>query len=114
MFDNYIFAVCVCVYIGNPVPNITWVKDGVTPLQRQLGIVRYTQWAIVLEDLVVMDSGNYTCYVCNHYGCIDFTYKVDIIGKPRLFYRIYLLIIQCKYKYMIRFFNEISKLTLRI
>lgn len=67
---------------GNPLPNVTWYKDGVTPLQRKLGAVRYTNWAIVLEDLVTTDSGNYMCKVCNENGCIDFTYKVDIIGKP--------------------------------
>lgn len=72
-----IYIVCT----GNPLPNITWYKDGVTPPQRQLGIVRYTQWAIILEDLVTTDSGNYTCKVSNENGCIDFTYKVEIIGK---------------------------------
>lgn len=67
--------------IGNPLPNITWFKDGQSPIQRKLGVARYTQWAIVLEDLVTSDSGNYTCKVCNDNGCIDFTSKVEIIGK---------------------------------
>ncbi|VVC24470.1 Hypothetical protein CINCED_3A009612 [Cinara cedri] len=70
-----------CAAEGNPLPNITWYKDGVTPLQRTLGVVRYTNWAIVLEDLVTTDSGNYMCKVCNENGCIDFTYKVDIIER---------------------------------
>ncbi|XP_050053861.1 fibroblast growth factor receptor 4-like isoform X1 [Aphis gossypii] len=70
-----------CAAEGNPLPNITWYKDGVTPPQRQLGIVRYTQWAIILEDLVTTDSGNYTCKVINENGCIDFTYKVEIIER---------------------------------
>lgn len=72
--------ICI-VCTGNPLPNVTWYKDGVTPPQRQLGIARYTQWAIILEDLVTTDSGNYTCKVSNENGCIDFTYKVEIIGK---------------------------------
>ncbi|XP_025199425.1 fibroblast growth factor receptor homolog 1-like isoform X2 [Melanaphis sacchari] len=70
-----------CVAEGNPLPNVTWYKDGVTPPQRQLGIARYTQWAIILEDLVTTDSGNYTCKVSNENGCIDFTYKVEIIER---------------------------------
>ncbi|XP_026814901.1 fibroblast growth factor receptor 4-like isoform X1 [Rhopalosiphum maidis] len=70
-----------CVAEGNPLPNVTWYKDGVTPPQRQLGIARYTQWAIILEDLVTADSGNYTCKVSNENGCIDFTYKVEIIER---------------------------------
>ncbi|KAL4112399.1 hypothetical protein QTP88_016198 [Uroleucon formosanum] len=70
-----------CVAEGNPLPNVTWYKDGVTPPQRQLGVARYTQWAIILEDLVTTDSGNYTCKVSNENGCIDFTYKVEIIER---------------------------------
>lgn len=66
---------------GNPTPNVTWYKDGQTPVQRIMGTVRYSQWGIVLEDLVKGDSGNYTCKVCNKNGCIDFTYKVDVVGK---------------------------------
>ncbi|XP_050546487.1 fibroblast growth factor receptor homolog 1-like isoform X2 [Daktulosphaira vitifoliae] len=70
-----------CAAEGNPLPNITWFKDGINPPQRKLGIIRYSQWAIVLEDLVTTDSGNYTCNVCNEYGCIDFTYKVEVIER---------------------------------
>lgn len=34
-----------------------------------------------IEDVVTNDSGNYTCVVCNIVGCIDYTYKVEVIGK---------------------------------
>lgn len=65
---------------GNPEPNITWTKDGSAP-DRNLGSIRSGRWSLILEDLVVSDSGNYTCIVCNLCGCINFTFKVDIIGK---------------------------------
>ena len=67
------------LFAGNPEPNITWTKDGATP-SRVLGSVRYGRWSLILEDLVVSDSGNYSCIVCNLCGCISFTFKVDIVG----------------------------------
>lgn len=61
-------------------PNITWTKDG-EPIRRSMGEVKVRQWAIILEDLVTKDSGYYTCVVCNEYGCINFTTKLDVKGK---------------------------------
>jgi len=69
----------VCI-IGNPLPNITWHKDGVTPPQRQWGVITYTQWAIILDDLTVSDSGHYKCEVINENGFIDYTYKLEVRG----------------------------------
>lgn len=74
-----------CPAEGNPNPNITWTKDGLPPT-RHLGTIRYFRWSIVLEDLVTDDAGNYTCTVCNTEGCIDFTFKVDVMGKHDLFF----------------------------
>ncbi|KDR22672.1 Basic fibroblast growth factor receptor 1, partial [Zootermopsis nevadensis] len=69
-----------CPAEGNPEPNITWTKDGSAP-DRNLGSIRSGRWSLILEDLVVSDSGNYTCIVCNLCGCINFTFKVDIIER---------------------------------
>ncbi|XP_063221678.1 fibroblast growth factor receptor 3-like isoform X2 [Bacillus rossius redtenbacheri] len=69
-----------CPADGNPAPNITWYKNGETP-SRNLGSIHYGRWSMVLEDLITLDSGNYTCVVCNVYNCINFTYKVDIIER---------------------------------
>ncbi|XP_046685645.1 fibroblast growth factor receptor homolog 1-like isoform X2 [Homalodisca vitripennis] len=66
-----------CPAEGNPIPNITWYKDGKTP-ERNLGNIRYGPRSMVLEDLVVSDSGNYTCVVCNILGCINFTFSAEI------------------------------------
>ncbi|XP_011254079.1 fibroblast growth factor receptor homolog 1 isoform X1 [Camponotus floridanus] len=67
-----------CLSTGNPRPNITWLKNNEEP-RRDLGTAIRTKWSLRLEDLVTKDSGNYTCIVCNHLGCINYTYKVDII-----------------------------------
>lgn len=66
-----------CPAEGNPSPNITWTKNGAPP-ERHLGSVHYGRWSMMLEDLVTTDSGNYTCIVCNAYGCINFTFKIEI------------------------------------
>lgn len=69
-----------CPSVGNPRPNITWLKNNEEP-RRDLGTAIRTKWTLRLEDLVPKDSGNYTCIVCNHLGCINHTFKVDIIGE---------------------------------
>lgn len=74
-----------CPAEGNPVPNITWYKNNKNPVTRNLGQVRSNRYQILLEDLVTSDSGNYTCVVCNIKGCINFTYKLEIIGKASHF-----------------------------
>ncbi|KAL1114790.1 hypothetical protein AAG570_007614 [Ranatra chinensis] len=66
-----------CPASGNPTPNITWYKNGTTP-DRSLGTINYNQWSIVLEDLTTFDAGNYTCVICNIYGCINSTFKVHV------------------------------------
>lgn len=69
-----------CKADGNPTPNITWYKDNKKP-ERSLGKVRYGQWSITLDDLIISDAGNYTCVVCNELECKNFTYEVDVVGK---------------------------------
>ncbi|XP_015603396.1 fibroblast growth factor receptor homolog 1 isoform X2 [Cephus cinctus] len=69
-----------CPSVGNPRPNITWLKNNEEP-KRSLGTVIRTKWNLRLEDLVVQDSGNYTCIVCNYLGCINHTYKVDVVER---------------------------------
>lgn len=69
-----------CPAVGNPRPNITWLKNNEEP-KRILGSVIRNKWTLRLEDIVIQDSGNYTCIVCNYLGCINHTFKVDVIGE---------------------------------
>ncbi|KAL0134594.1 hypothetical protein PUN28_001414 [Cardiocondyla obscurior] len=69
-----------CPSVGNPTPNITWLKNNEEP-KRELGTAIKNKWTLRLEDLVTKDSGNYTCIVCNYLGCINYTFKVDIIER---------------------------------
>ncbi|XP_058813312.1 fibroblast growth factor receptor homolog 1-like isoform X2 [Topomyia yanbarensis] len=66
-----------CPADGNPMPNITWTKDN-QKIVRSMGSVKYAKWSIVLEDLVPKDSGAYTCNVCNDFGCVSFTTKLEV------------------------------------
>jgi hypothetical protein len=69
-----------CQAGGHPTPNITWYKNGSLP-KRQLGEIRYQHWALILEDVVTDDTGNYTCIVCNELGCINYTYNVEVVER---------------------------------
>ena len=69
-----------CQSVGNPRPNITWLKNNEEP-KREVGPIKMSKWTLTVEDLVVKDGGNYTCVVCNYLGCINHTFKVDVIGK---------------------------------
>lgn len=67
-----------CKGEGNPTPNITWWKNGKNP-ERDLGTIKYSNWQIILEDLVVRDNANYTCKLCNVVGCVQHSTKLIII-----------------------------------
>lgn len=69
-----------CPAKGDPEPKWTWTKDG-QKIERNLGTVTYNKMGITLEDLVPADNGNYTCNVCNIFGCISFTTKLEVNGK---------------------------------
>ncbi|XP_076759205.1 fibroblast growth factor receptor homolog 1 isoform X2 [Xylocopa sonorina] len=71
-----------CPSFGQPMPNITWFKNNEEP-KRRLGTVVMTKWNFRLEDLVPEDSSNYTCVVCNELGCINHTFKVEIVETVR-------------------------------
>lgn len=72
-----------CPAAGVPEPNITWTKNNL-PIERKMGQqVSYGKWGIILEDIIMDDTGNYTCRICNTGGCQQFTYEVFVQGKSR-------------------------------
>ncbi|CAH2095160.1 unnamed protein product [Euphydryas editha] len=67
-----------CAAEGNPIPNITWYKNNVTPISRNYFQPSYGKWYIALDELTTADDGNYTCKVCNELGCIQHTYTLNV------------------------------------
>lgn len=68
-----------CPAVGNPRPNITWWRNN-DETTKPLGVIR-NRWTLKLENIALQDAGNYTCQVCNSFGCINHVFKVDIIGE---------------------------------
>lgn len=68
-----------CPAEGIPQPNITWTKDG--NVMSNEAKLKDRIWSIVVQSLVPNDAGQYTCHVCNEYGCIEYTTKVEVVGK---------------------------------
>ncbi|CAH2095151.1 unnamed protein product [Euphydryas editha] len=67
-----------CAAEGNPIPNITWYKNNVTPISRNYFQPSYGKWYIALDELTTADDGKYTCKVCNELGCIQHTYTLNV------------------------------------
>ncbi|CAK1545604.1 unnamed protein product [Leptosia nina] len=67
-----------CAAEGNPMPNITWYKNNVTPISRSYFKPSYGKWSMSLDELTKADNGNYTCKVCSELGCVQHTYTLHI------------------------------------
>ncbi|XP_038207329.1 fibroblast growth factor receptor homolog 1-like isoform X2 [Zerene cesonia] len=67
-----------CAAEGNPMPNITWYKNNVTPISRSYFKPSYGKWSMSLDELTKADNGNYTCKVCNELGCVQHNYSLHI------------------------------------
>lgn len=70
-----------CPGAGVPEPSITWQKNDQPIVRKMEQQVTYSKWGIVLEDIIMEDTGNYTCRICNTGGCQSFTYEVFVQGK---------------------------------
>ena len=55
-------------------------QNGLSP-NRQLGDLKMKGSLLKMENLVPMDSGNYTCEVSNDFGLISHTYKLEVVGE---------------------------------
>ena len=76
-----------CTAIGNPKPTILWYINGKVFKERRGYPLKRDPYrhAMIIKDSVPDDSGKYTCNVSNRYGWINYTYRVDVQGKPSLF-----------------------------
>lgn len=71
-----------CIADGKPTPNIWWLKNGRPFLQRELAPIERHRWTLRMKDLMPSDKGNYTCFVENRYGQLNFTFNLNIVARP--------------------------------
>nr|QWT43347.1 fibroblast growth factor receptor 2 [Alitta virens] len=71
-----------CQSEGRPTPEIQWYKGDKLFTSRQLGTISQKRWLLRLDDVIVNDSGNYTCVVSNEYGSIKWTYELEVVAVP--------------------------------
>ncbi|XP_061657791.1 protein turtle homolog A [Syngnathoides biaculeatus] len=67
----------VCAAIGNPLPTITWLKDGSV-----IQIGNNQEEALSLSAVSVQSAGQYTCHASNSEGNATLETKVKIKGPP--------------------------------
>uniref|UniRef100_H3A9I9 Roundabout guidance receptor 2 n=1 Tax=Latimeria chalumnae TaxID=7897 RepID=H3A9I9_LATCH len=57
-----------CEAIGDPIPSISWLKDGVSLLGRDPRMTLQNQGSLQIKNLWVSDSGIYTCVATSSSG----------------------------------------------
>lgn len=70
-----------CPARGQPMPNITWLKDDQPFVTSKMGNINKKGWKLTIGDLVPDDEGRYTCVVSNQHGSINWTYNVEVIQR---------------------------------
>ncbi|XP_068745538.1 fibroblast growth factor receptor 2-like isoform X2 [Montipora capricornis] len=75
-----------CKANGAPPLKYSWLKDGHRIPTRRMHPSSFnaSNWYLKLKDLVLTDSGKYTCIVSNPHGSINHTYTLQVVrGKPQ-------------------------------
>ncbi|XP_067123055.1 cell adhesion molecule Dscam1-like [Centruroides vittatus] len=72
-------VVLTCQSIGNPPLHRNWKLRGET-IPKQSRIEVLSDGALIIRQLQITDSGNYTCYVRNKHGSDEITYSLIIQG----------------------------------
>lgn len=65
-----------CQAIGNPRPEVKWLKDG-SPLQSGF-VPAHKPWLLALHHLTEADSGRYSCIVHNSLGGLEAAFLVQV------------------------------------
>ncbi|XP_014675947.1 PREDICTED: fibroblast growth factor receptor 3-like [Priapulus caudatus] len=74
-----------CPAAGNPMPNITWLRNGEPLVEtwRMTFKVVQKRWALSFASVTKAYEGDYTCVVANVYGSIQWTYSLEVIGMSK-------------------------------
>lgn len=84
-----------CPVVGNPVPDIHWMKDSV-PLDAPDAVRAEAEGHMLyIKNSRQEHSGNYTCVAQNHAGNISKSFQLDVLGNS-VFY--------CLFNFSLKFF----------
>ncbi|XP_046342728.1 Down syndrome cell adhesion molecule homolog isoform X2 [Haliotis rufescens] len=81
-------AVFDCIVIGNPRPNVDWLKVNLNGVQTQLPlqgrISKYPNGTLVLRGAIKDDTGRYTCLARNGFGEDSATASLAVEGPAHV------------------------------
>ncbi|MEQ2157308.1 hypothetical protein GOODEAATRI_000467, partial [Goodea atripinnis] len=69
-----------CFAGGYPQPALRWLKNG-RPFRQEDRLGGYKHWTLIMENVLPLDKGNYTCLAENMYGSINHTYTLDVVER---------------------------------
>ncbi|XP_060076596.1 fibroblast growth factor receptor-like 1 [Ylistrum balloti] len=70
----------VCKAVGNPRPQVSWLKDG-NSISTDDDNSKRPSWTLKITELKESDSGRYSCVVNNRQGAISYNYSLEVIEK---------------------------------
>ncbi|XP_041377718.1 fibroblast growth factor receptor-like [Gigantopelta aegis] len=74
-------AVFKCEVVANPRPKYKWYKNGEVLKIRKSKKYRRRRHRLMIRDLTMSDSGNYTCDVYNKLGAVNRTFQLTVLGE---------------------------------
>jgi len=69
-----------CEATGHPRPSVSWFYNNHI-LQSTDQVSRRGRWTLVINDLTVEDSGNYTCFVVNQHGNTSASFVLNVVDE---------------------------------
>nr|BBD75251.1 fibroblast growth factor receptor-a [Parasteatoda tepidariorum] len=71
-------VVLKCPSSGKPLPSIVWRKNAQNLIQDSNRRIQFRKWSMIIDHLIVSDTGKYDCIVSNSLGSINYTYELEI------------------------------------
>lgn len=75
-----------CNFVGHPVPEIVWYKDGISILNNPDYLTTYVHGVctLTIEETFAEDSAQYTCRAFNIAGSAETSATLTVKGNPEI------------------------------